>query len=175
MEQARTAHPSHQPRFDRIPPEAMEVISDVLLASSDRDAERPSYDEKQLDRKRRRAARAEEYFTVLTVARYTSQSAEVIRLSDQIGLTADERTAWQLFSQGYRPSEISRRMGITRPTAVRLLRTAARRISVWEKTFGGIGEVYHCEVRRNVYHKPTHCAQQPCRKLGYCKFTQRGE
>ena len=160
--------------FKQIPPEAMEVIADVFLASSRRDENYPAYNEDQLDRKRQRASRAEEYFYLFT-AECSSINSGLDDALDHAGLTQEERAAWKMFSDGYKAPEIARVLCITRPTAVRLLKSAARRISSSGSKLRGFGDVYRREVRRYVYHKPMHCVERPCQRLGYCKFVLRGQ
>ena len=161
-------------RRGRIPPEVQEIIADVLLAASCKDKDRPAYNEEQMDRKRRRASRAEEYFITLTAARYASRDLAAGGLQSRAArLAGDERIAWEMFSAGYRASEIARALRISRPTAVRLLKNAARAISTHGSALLGIKDVYHTEVHRRVYRKPTHCPEQPCRRLGYCKYSGR--
>lgn len=152
-----------------IPPEAMEVIADVFLACSRRDSDRPTYSEDQLDRKRRRASGAEEYFAMLTSARCALRDTDIDGIPGDI-MAQDERAAWEMYSAGYRASEIARFLGVARPTAVRLLRSAARRFTADESAFRGLSDVYRSEVRRRIYRKPTHCSEQACRRLGYCKY-----
>lgn len=153
-----------------IPPEAVEAIADALLAVSDKDADRPTYTEEQLDRRRRRQSRAEEYFAMLAAARgaLPQQGCDV---PPEAGLAEDECAAWEMFVAGYRASEIARALRISRPTAVRLIKTAARRISTCRSAFLGLGDVYRMEVHKRIYRKPSHCPEMPCRRLGYCKYS----
>lgn len=162
-------------RQKQIPPEALEVIADVLLASSRRDDDHPAYNEDQLSRKRRHALQAELYFGMITAARYSPQGSSADYVLDHAGLTQRERTAWAMYSDGHSVREIARFLQIARPTAVRLLRSAARRISACEAAFRGLGEVYHREVHRYIYRRPMHCSEQPCRRLGYCKYAIHAE
>lgn len=165
---AATTHTS-QRTFKQIPPEALEVIADVLLASAGRDNDRPAYNEDQLKKKRQRAVRAEEYFGIISAA---GQAAPTV---DDIDLAENERAVLRLFQEGYKASEIARILQITRPTAVRLLKSAARRISACRSRFAGIEEMHYHETHKRVYRKPVHCPEQPCRRLGYCKYALKGQ
>jgi len=167
------AYAAHRP--GKIPPDAMEMIADVFLASSARDEDRPAYNEEQLSRKRRRASRAEAHFAMLAARRYAFPPSDTGEILDHAGLTPDERTTWEMYSEGYRVSEIARLLRVTRPTAVRCLKSAARRIAACESAFRGLGDVYHHEVHRQLYRKPMHCSEHPCRRLGYCKYALRQE
>jgi len=155
-------------RPTQIPDEAMEVIADVLLASAGKDEDHPAYNERQLERKRRRASCAEEHFA-LTSAGHTLRD-ESAGLTKQAGLTRDEQKAWEMYSAGYKISEISRLLRLTRASVRTLLRHAARRISTCESTLRGLDDVYYREVHKRIYRRPRHCPAQPCRRLGYCKF-----
>lgn len=177
MKCAPRGHPAarNASRSRHIPPEALEVIADVFLACSQKEDDCPAYSEDQLDRKRRHALRAELCFGISIASRYAALRPSANDILAEAGLTPSERTAWQMFSEGYNASEIARSLRIGRPTAVRLLRSAAGRISTCETALRGLGEVYHSEVHRYVYRKPTHCGEQPCRHLGYCKYALHAE
>ena len=167
------AYAAHRP--GKIPPDAMEMIADVFLASSGRDKDRPAYDEEQLNRKRRRVSRAEAHFSMFAASRYAFPPSDTGDILDRAGLTPDERMTWEMYSQGYRVSEIAGLLHVTRPTAARFLKSAARRIAACESAFRGLGDVYHHEVHRQLYRKPMHCSEQPCRRLGYCKYALQRE
>lgn len=152
--------------FAQIPPEVREVIADVLLATTGRDRESPAYDEDQLSRKIRRAAQAEEGFAMAQSGRYPFGGEDSI----QADLTPAEWQAWELYSSGENVAEVARRLQVADSTARRLIRRAARRICASQDSSGGISEVYRDEVRRTIYRKPSHCVEQPCRRLGYCKY-----
>ena len=159
-----------RPLCTEIPPHVMELLADVFLASSGRDDERPTYDEALLARKSKRASRAETYCDIMSAVRYASSDPTTHEVEMDSGLTQQEESAWRMHSKGFRPSEIARELNVTRPTAVRLLRSAARKTSVSEGEYGGLHEVYRCEVHRHSYRKPTHCPDEPCRLLGYCRY-----
>ena len=154
-----------------IPSEAREVIADVLLASLCKDGDYPAYNEEQMNRRRKRSTRAEEHFIALSVDRSMSHGTTGEKVVDFQGLAQNERTAWEMFSAGYRASEIARRLGVSRPTAVRLLKRTARLIAAYKFSFLGLEDVYRTEVHRWLYRRPTHCPEQPCRQLGYCKYS----
>ena len=157
------------PAPTQIPDEAMEVIADVLLQSAGKNTDQPAFTEGQLERKRRRAWRAEECFTA-TVAAGHALPDESDSLFKQAGLTHDEQRVWEMYSAGYRISEIARVLHVTRSAVRSLLRRGARRISACEFALRGLGDIYYREVHRPIYHRPRHCAARPCRRLGYCKF-----
>lgn len=159
-----------RPLCTEIPPHVMELLADVFLASSGRDDERPTYDEALLARRSRRASRAETYSDIMSTARYASSDPSAGEVETDSGLTHQEESAWRMHVKGFRPSEIARALNVTRPTAVRLLRSAARKTSVSEDEYGGLREVYRREVHRYSYRKPTHCPDEPCRLLGYCRY-----
>lgn len=161
---------NYHPHKEDIPKEAREVIADALLASSSRNDNYPAYNELQLNRRRRRISRAEEYFAI-SAAESSNQHSISEEISDRAGLTQAERTAWELYSAGYKASEIARILHVTRPTAVRFLRSAARRIAACESTFNGLEHIYLREVHKRIYKKPMHCTEHPCRRLGYCKYS----
>ena len=154
----------------RIPPQAMEVIADVLLASAGRDSESPAYNETQLMRKCRRSAQAEKYYGSTVASNCLPKDSDIAGLADSDLLNEDERAAWEMYAAGYRPSEIARHLKSSRPTVVRLLRSAARRLRALGLKYDGLSGIYHREVHRYVYRKPNHCSNRPCRRLGYCKF-----
>jgi len=153
-----------------IPDEAMEVIADVLLASAGKDKDNPAYNERQLERKQRRASCAEEYFTLTIADVHTLRDTESDDLISQAGLTQEEQTAWEMRLAGCRTSEIARFLNVTRAAVRMLIRRAAQRISACEFALRGLGDIYHREVHRHIYRRPRHCPAQPCRRLGYCKF-----
>ena len=151
-----------------IPDEALEMISDVLLASSPRDRERPTFDENQLMRRTKRVSSIEVYSGVETanVRLFEGQEEESI----PVRLTPRQRLIWAMRQDGYSSSEIAAALGITRPTVVRALRNAAGIVATTRMKHRGLREVYRAEVRRKIYRKPDHCFEEACRKLGYCRY-----
>ena len=155
------------PRCRPIPQEALEVISDVLLASSPRDGEIPALDENQLMRRRRRTSNAEVCFGLaIAEARLFEEQEETLPAR----LTPRQRLVWTMYQDGYCASEIAAALGITRPTVTRILRNAAGVIAATRTKLRGLREVYRVEVCRKGYRKPDHCSEEPCRRLGYCKY-----
>jgi len=150
-----------------IDPEAMETISDVLLRSSPGDGEYPAYTEEQIGRKSRRTALAEEYFVILSAMKQTSEDPS---LRGHAGLTPAERSAFEMYYEGYASSEIAGLLGVSKPTALRLLKSAVRRMTARRADLRDVSHVYHCEVHRRAYRKPSHCREKPCGRLGYCKY-----
>ena len=175
MREMRHDAPRMKPLDTPIPPEAMEVIADLMLASQARDRQHPSYCELSLAKKSRRASQAEMYFGVLSAARRPTDESGSDDLQDDAGLTRQEKTVWRMYADGYRPSEIAATIGVTRPTGVRILKSAARKVAGRTNKLGGLREVYRLEVGRKAYRKPKHCPEEACRRLGYCKYPGRLE
>ena len=156
------------PRCRPIPQEALEVIADVLLASSPKHGHAPIFNDQQLARKTRRVSNAEVRFTMAYAERRIFEADEGEPPAS--ALTPRQRLVWTMYVDGYSPSEIADALGITRPTAVRILRNAAGTIAGTRLRLSELGEVYRAEVRREGYRKPVHCREEPCRRLGYCKY-----
>ena len=155
------------PRCRPIPQEALEIIADVLLASSPRDRKTPTFDEHQLLRKTRRASNVEISFGLATAeARLFEQEDDIVPAR----LTTRQQLVQSLHDDGYSASEIADALGITRPTVMRMMRNSAEEIARTRTEVRGLREVYRSEVRRTGYRKPDHCAEEPCRRLGYCKY-----
>ena len=169
MRDTRHDAPRMKPFDTPIPTEAMEVIADVILAAQARDPERPSYREMTLTKKSKRASLAELYYGVLSAARQSPADAA----SDDVGLTQQESMAWKMYLGGHVASEIAQVLGVTRPTAVSSVRRAAGKLTSREDGQGGLREVYRHEVRRTFYRKPSHCSEEACKRLGYCKYPGR--
>lgn len=151
-----------------IPEEALEIISDVLLASSPEDGENPALNEHQLARKGRRASNAEVEFSLAFAEKRLFEAGD--EETPSLGMTPRQRLVWGMYLDGHSPSDIAAALGITRPTAVRILRNAAGAIAATRTRLRGLREVYRAEVRRKEYRKPGHCFEEPCRNLGYCKY-----
>ncbi len=160
-------------RESRMPPEAMEVIADVLLAASGTRDDRPAYSEDQLARKTRRVARAEEHFELMSADALHSEMPEMDDPIAHAGLTHDEAAAWKMYDEGYIASEISRAMGVTRPTTVRMLKSAARKLLACRFKYSGLRSIYYHETHQHTYRPPVHCSEQPCKRLGYCRYALR--
>jgi len=156
------------PRCKPIPPEALEMISDVLLASSPGDGDSPTLEEGQLSRKMRRGRSADTLFELAAAETRVFGSRESDTLP--VRLTPRQRLVWAMHEDGYCPSEIAAALGTSRPTVMRILRNTAGAICKTPKTASGVLEVYRAEIGRKGYRKPNHCAEEPCRKLGYCKY-----
>ena len=159
----------------RVPPEVLEIIADVLLASAGRDDVHPAYDEKQIIRKQRRVSRSEEYFLQSSAAGRSIDGDMAADLLLNSELSEKERCAWRMHYEGYLTSEIARCMGISWSAASKLVRSASKRMQKNEPCLNAVSAVYHDEVRKRVYRKPEHCDQQPCRKLGYCRYAIHGQ
>ena len=159
-----------RPLCTEIPPHVMELIADVLLACSADNEDRPTYDEALLARKSKRASRAETYYGIMSAAQYAASDPTAHKVLTDSGLTHQEESAWRMHAKGFRPSEIARALNVTRPTAVRVLRSAARKTALREDAFRELREVYRREIHRHTYRKPTHCPDEPCRLLGYCRY-----
>ena len=153
-----------------IPPHVKELIADVLLACFADNEDRPTYDEALLARKSKRASRAETYYSIMSAAQYAASDPTAHEVVTDSGLTHQEESAWQMHAKGFRPSEIARALNVTRPTAVRVLRSAARKTARRGDAFRELHEVYRRETHRHTYRKPTHCPDEPCRLLGYCRY-----
>lgn len=154
-----------------LPPEALEMIADVLLMSTGRDKMQPVFSEAQLERKRRRAAKAEECTApAFPEGCGMSDIAEVEELLNEAHLSDREKSAWKMRFEGYCVSEIARSLQVSSPTIERLLRSAEYRIRSVRQGFFGFNEVYYREIHRYIYRQPSHCFEQPCRKLGYCRY-----
>ncbi|MHB1000151.1 MAG: sigma-70 RNA polymerase sigma factor region 4 domain-containing protein [Armatimonadota bacterium] len=157
----------------KLPPEALEVISDVLLATAGRDEYHPAYNEAQLYRKQRKASKVEEYFAQSWMGSLP-ETGELAIILQNAGLSEKEKTAWKMHYDGYLNAEIARCLQVSWPTVQRLIRNASRRIQLYKSKFCGFDEVYHDEVFKRIYRKPVHCNDQPCRKLGYCRYAIHG-
>jgi DNA-binding CsgD family transcriptional regulator len=115
------------------------------------------------------------YLGILSATRGSSDELRSEDLQDDVGLTQQEKTAWRMRVDGYLPSEIAATLGVTRPTAVRALRSAARKVAGRTSKLSGLREIYRLEVRRTTYRKPRHCPEEACKRLGYCKYPGRFE
>jgi DNA-binding CsgD family transcriptional regulator len=154
-----------------LPSEALEMIADVLLMSLDKDKTQPVFSESQLERKRRRAARVEECVAPDFPDGYAmTDIAEVDELLNDAHLSDREKSAWKMRFEGYCVSEIARSLQVSSPTVERLLRSAEYRIRSMKQGFFGFNEVYYGEIHKFIYRRPSHCFEQPCRKLGYCRY-----
>jgi len=147
--------PRETERPTRIPPEALEVIADILLAAAGRDKEYPAYSEFQLKRKCRNSGRAELHF-VFRSATWADilLTKEAAHLVEAAGLSDDQRTAWEMHLAGYTPGEIACVLHVARPTAVRLVNAASRRISTCPSKYRGLYSVYMSQIHRHIYHRP---------------------
>lgn len=154
-----------------LPPEALELLADVLLISMGRDDAHPAYSETELDRKRRRTAKTDEH-AALSSSDGASMTdiAGIEEMLDEAGLSDREKSAWTMHFQGYRVSEIARCLQVSWPTVSRLIRSASYRLRSVKPGFHGFSAVYYSEVHRHIYRKPNHCLEQPCRRLGYCRY-----
>lgn len=156
------------PRCKPIPEEALEMLSDVLLASSPKDSDHPTFNEEHLARRGRRISSAEVYLGMAAAENRIFEGSEEETSSSS--LTPRQRLVWEMYVDGYSPSEIADALGITRPTAMRILRNAGGIAAVARTRLRGLKEVYRSEVRRKGYRKPEHCSEERCRKMGYCKY-----
>lgn len=148
-----------------IPPQALELIADVLLAASAQDESRPAYDEVQLARKVRQAYKAEAYFGMASSDANAPDEPFDDKDSDE------ELTLLQMYCRGMRVSQIARELDIAGQKVQRLVRNELLQADTREESpLMGLREVYREEIHRHVYHKPGHCASGPCRLLGYCKY-----
>ena len=155
-----------------MPPEVTELVADVLIAIRARDTEHPSYCEESLSRKSRRATHAELYHAMLGASR--PDEAEPSESAPQsTGLTRREAIALRMYVGGATPSEIARRLDIARPTVEGCLRSASRKLMSRTNGLPGLREVYLEEVNRRPYRKPSHCDEEACRRLGYCRYPGR--
>lgn len=152
-----------------IPPEALEVLSDALIAASGKASDTPAYSEAQMDRKKRRVGKVEEYFIKGSLEQHP------VDMTNAYGdeLREDEKSAWYLYNRGYNVSEIAGILDASRPTAVRMVKSAARRLAVREPKLHGLSDIYHEEVYKRLYRRPEHCIEEPCRRLGYCRYALR--
>ncbi|MCL6520038.1 MAG: hypothetical protein K6T99_09400 [Armatimonadetes bacterium] len=159
-------------------PEVMEVIADVLLAChAERNPDCPTYTERQLLRKCRKAASLPEGFTYGSAEVDSDElfNIEMSLVSHHTRMSSSEKRAWQLYAIGYNFKEIAKLMGVSQPTAVRFVRSAARRADADDSRYKGLRSVYRQETRKYIYHKPKHCDERHCEKLGYCRFALRGK
>jgi hypothetical protein len=154
----------------RIPPEVMEMISDIYLACAERDPEFPAYAESYLQGKLQRAASPTGWGQGTAGVSGEMLDAEVAAMLHGAGLTAQQAAAWQLHLTGMRPAEIAILMGTSHPTAARLIKGAGRRVQEFHAKYGGLHTIYRSEIRRPIYRKPGHCGAMHCRRLGYCRF-----
>ena len=155
-----------------LPSEALELLADLLLAVSGQDAERPSYPESRLIGDGRRASKAERYFRAAVDAAPTPSDLAP-RLPDEDGLSGLELSVWQMYRDGVPMMRIAERLGLGRPLVRRHISNVLRRTAARESPRDDLREVYLGEVTRQEYRKPAHCASEPCRKLGYCKYAGR--
>jgi len=153
-----------RPPCKPIPEEALEMIADVLLASSQQNDANPIFDERQLIRKHKRDFKMG--FTAVT----QDTSIEDDEESPISGLKPRQRIVWDMYMDGHSPSDIAAALGITRPTVIRRLRNAAGIVASNQPRLRGLRAVYRSEIGRHEYEKPRHCAGEPCRKLGYCRY-----
>ena len=160
-------------RETRLPTEALELLADLLLAISDQDADRPSYPESRLISEGRRTSKAEHCFRSVVDASAPAPSAPGPRLPDEDGLSEPELSVWRMYVSGMPVMHIAERLELGRPLVKRHIRNALLRTAAHESPRDDLREVYHGEVTRREYRKPAHCAGEPCRKLGYCKYAGR--
>ena len=153
-----------------IPPEIMELISDVYLSCSGRDPDRPTYTEPYMQRKLRRLASDESGSPVETASTPNELlDSDIAAVLKAAGLTPGQKLAWRLHIIGVTQEEIAGCMGVSHPTAARLIRAAERRVGAFCSRYGGLYSVYSSEMHRPIYHKPGHCSAMHCRRLGYCR------
>ncbi len=156
-----------------VPHQTLELLADVLLAASEPDTERPTYDERRLARRARLAYKAELYFLAVS-ASAPMPSADKDDSPEPIGLSTDEASAWRMCRDGWTMTRIADEMGITRQKARRLVRNALCRGEMPQGQLDGLTSVYRSETGRHGYHQPMHCSGEPCRKLGYCRYAFKG-
>lgn len=140
--------------------EPEEAEADELLAGETLDGIRV-LTERQLLRKIR------EEISRLPEARVDQLSAQVVdyimsrreeQLLCRVKLSRPQREAFCLSLRGHAPSDISKRVGISRPRVVVALFDASQQIKRSRDKYEGLWEVYWSEVHRHVYRKPRHKA-----------------
>jgi hypothetical protein len=138
----------------------VELEADRLLAGETLDGIRV-LTERQLLRKIR------EEISRLPEARLDQLSAQVVdymmqqherQLLGCVKLSQSQKEAFCLSLRGLNPSDISRRVGVSRTRVVVALFDATQQIKRSPDKYEGLWEVYYSEVHRNVYRKPRHKA-----------------
>jgi DNA-binding CsgD family transcriptional regulator len=147
-----------------------EAIADALLASTQSKDDHPAYSEEAIGRKSQRAKKAEEQFCLLVASSHSNINTEEMDVLKKSNLSSEERQVAKLYALGLKTRQIARATGLTRGKVIRIGRRIALLTERSKSPDQGWKEVYHQEVNRPVYHKPNHCTEQPCRKLGYCKY-----
>lgn len=160
-------------RESHVPHQTLELLADVLLAASEPDTERPTYDERRLARRARLAYRAELYFLAAST-HAPMPDADKDALPEAVSLSTDEASALRMCRDGWTMARIADEMGITRQKARRLVRNALCRGGKQQGQLDGLTGVYRAETGRHGYHQPMHCGAEPCRKLGYCRYAFKG-
>lgn len=162
---------SYRKAWDPTPmPDAVkEVIADAFIQScllADEDP--PAYSEDAIARKSRRDRTVEEKFAHFASTPDMPEDTDTLHPQDLEHLSPEERRILELYASGCKTRQIARLTGLTRGVVARLGQRAALR----NARFGtnDWAEVYRCEVRKPRYSKPQHCEEQPCQKLGYCKY-----
>jgi DNA-binding CsgD family transcriptional regulator len=174
MEHGNREYLNHRYSETSVPSEVKELVADVYIACTSNDSERPAYSQTQLDRKRRHVSEMEQYYALLATSGHVNIATGAENTFCEADLEPRERIALSMYCSGYGISEIAHRLEISRPTARRLVKSAARRVSVGGHSTEALQRIYKDEVHRRIYRKPTHCAQQPCKRLGYCRYALRG-
>ncbi len=170
MSHFATGIPHVRGQYDEtpLPPEALELLSDVMLHASGLDGDCPSYTETLLAGRARRAAKSEYYFEEAVCAA-RGPEAPAIEMPDESQMSEPDRTIWRLYSEGLAVMHIADRVGIPRRLVHRRIHNIMAR-AMRRTPLDDLREVYHSEVARHEYRKPTHCPTHPCEKLGYCRY-----
>lgn len=163
----------HRKAWDPTPmPDAVkEIIADAFIQScllAEEDP--PAYSEDAIVRKSRRDRTAEERFSDFASTRDMPEDIDTLHPQDLAHLSPEERRILELYASGCKTRQIARQTGLTRGVVARLGQRAALRNARSRFGTNDWAEVYRCEVRKSLYSKPQHCAEQPCQQLGYCKY-----
>lgn len=164
---------SYRKAWDPTPmPDAVkEIIADAFIQSCLSAAEdSPAYSEDAIERKSRRDRTVEDKFAHFASTADVPKDIDTVHPQDLAHLSPEERRIFELYASGCKTRQIARQTGLTRGVVARLGQRAALRHARAGFGTSDWAEVYRCEVRKSLYNKPQHCAEQPCQKLGYCKY-----
>ena len=139
MKSEVTAIPRGADDGDDTPEEDLEILADALILSSGQDQERPAYTETQFRRKCRRSERDETRFVIEDATTPSElMDSEMEEMASRARLSGEERLALSMYVREYTTRQIAVRLGVARPTAVRLIRTAMRRVARCRPRYRGL-------------------------------------
>ncbi len=154
-----------------VPPSVMELLADVFIHSVERDTEKPAYSEKQIDVKMKLNRNTGELICMPISEEYMEMNnSSIDAILDSAGLTECEKSVWHMHQSGYSRTDIAKKLELSNAGVKKQIRSALYKLSKLEDGSRGLNDVYNESIIRSVYHQPSHCVDQPCRRLGYCRY-----